>query len=155
MNPNFLNRAVELSRRGMETGQGGPFGAVIVQGDRIVAEAYNTVVATKDPTNHAEMVAIRSAARVLGTFDLAGCDLYVNAQPCPMCVGAVYWAGLAGVYFANTAAEAAVIGFDDARIEAELAKNPDERSIPFEHVPNRRAREVFDDWLCMEERVEY
>ncbi|EEW50598.1 cytidine and deoxycytidylate deaminase zinc-binding region [Corynebacterium efficiens YS-314] len=155
MNPNFLHRAVELSRRGMEAGQGGPFGAVIARGDRIIAEAYNTVLATKDPTNHAEIVAIRSAARVLGTVDLTGCELYVNAQPCPMCAGAVYWARLERVYFANTAAESARIGFDDVRIDTELNRNPQDRGIPFEHVPDRRAREVFDDWLRMEGRVEY
>src|SRR5699024_3441969 len=155
MNPNFLQRAVELSRRGMEAGQGGPFGAVIVRGDRIIAEAYNTVLATKDPTNHAEMVAIRSASRQLNTPDLTGCELYVNAQPCPMCAGAVYWARLGKVYFANTAAESARIGFDDVRIDNELGRSPHDRSIPFEHVPDRRAREVVDDWLCMEGRVKY
>ena len=155
MNPNFLNRAIELSRRGMEAGQGGPFGAVIARGDRIIAEAYNTVLATKDPTNHAEIVAIRSAARVLGTVDLTGCELYVNAQPCPMCAGAVYWARLERVYFANTAAESARIGFDDVRIDTELDRKPGGRSIPFEHVPDRHAREVFDDWLHTGERVGY
>ena len=155
MNPNFLTRAIELSRRGMEAGQGGPFGAVIARGDRIIAEAYNTVVATKDLTNHAEMIAIRSASRQLHTPDLSGCEPYVNAQPCPMCAGAVYWARLERVYFANTAAESARIGFDDVRIDTELDRNPQDRGIPFEHVPDRRAREVFDDWLRTGERVGY
>lgn len=155
MNPNFLHRAVELSRIGMDAGQGGPFGAVIVRSDRIIAEAYNTVVATKDPTNHAEMVAIRIASHQLNTPDLSDCELYTSAEPCPMCVGAIYWAGIAQVHYSNTREDSARIGFADSLIFAEVSTAPDQRDIPFAHHPDEKARSVFRDWLNKDDRVQY
>lgn len=101
-NQDFMARAIELSRQGMLAGEGGPFGAVIVRDGEIVAEGNNKVLATNDPTNHAEMVALRRAAEKLKSFDLSGCEIYVNAEPCPMCLGAIYWAQLKKVRFANT-----------------------------------------------------
>ena len=155
MNPVFLDRAVDLSRRGMRAGEGGPFGAVIVRGEDIVAEGVNRVIATRDPTNHAEIIAIREAARVLDSFDLSGCELYASAEPCPMCLGAIYWARLDAVYFANSRADAAEIGFDDAMIYEELDKDADQRRTPFKHHPDARAQAVFAEWLATEDKTQY
>lgn len=155
MNPVFMDRAIDLSRRGMRAGEGGPFGAVIVRGEEIVAEGVNRVIATRDPTNHAEVIAIREASRALGSFDLSGCELYANAEPCPMCLGAIYWARLDAVYFANSRDDAAEIGFDDSMIYEELDKDVDKRRIPFEHRPHPRARSVFDEWLATEDKTQY
>lgn len=101
MNLEFLNRAIELSEQGMNAGEGGPFGAVVVHNNQIIGEGWNRVIITNDPTSHAEMIGIRAAAARLDTFDLSGCELYANAEPCPMCVGAIYWARLNRVFFAN------------------------------------------------------
>ena len=155
MNPVFMDRAIDLSRRGMRAGEGGPFGAVIVRGEEIVAEGVNRVIATRDPTNHAEVIAIREASRALGSCDLSGCELYANAEPCPMCLGAIYWARLDAVYFANSRADAAEIGFDDAMIYEELDKDADQRRIPFKHHPDARARAVFAEWLATEDKTQY
>lgn len=155
MNPDFMARAIDLSRQGMLAGDGGPFGAVVVRDGRILAEGHNTVVATNDPTNHAEMTAIRRAVRELGRFDLSDCELYANCEPCPMCLGAVYWARLGKVYFANTRDDAAEIGFDDSLIYGELDKPVDQRRIEFARTPDPRAREVFDEWFDKADRVQY
>lgn len=154
-NQDFMARAIELSRQGMLAGEGGPFGAVIVRDGEIVAEGNNKVLATNDPTNHAEMVALRRAAEKLKSFDLSGCEIYVNAEPCPMCLGAIYWAQLKKVRFANTRYDATEIGFDDALIYDELAKPLEERRIDVKHVPDPRAREVFDEWLGMADKGRY
>lgn len=155
MNPAFMDRAIDLSRRGMRAGEGGPFGAVIVRGDEIVAEGANRVLSTNDPTNHAEVIAIREACRALDGFDLSGCELYANAEPCPMCLGAIYWARLDKVYFANSRDDVAEIGFDDSMIYEELGKDVDQRSIPFERHSDARARSVFDEWLATEDKTRY
>lgn len=154
-NQDFMARAIELSRQGMLAGEGGPFGAVIVRDGEIVAEGNNKVLATNDPTNHAEMVALRRAAEKLKSFDLSGCEIYVNAEPCPMCLGAIYWAQLKKVRFANTRYDATEIGFDGALIYDELAKPLEERRIDVKHVPDPRAREVFDEWLGMADKGRY
>lgn len=154
-NQDFMARAIELSRQGMLVGEGGPFGAVIVRDGEIVAEGNNKVLATNDPTNHAEMVALRRAAEKLKSFDLSGCEIYVNAEPCPMCLGAIYWAQLKKVRFANTRYDATEIGFDDALIYDELAKPLEERRIDVKHVPDPRAREVFDEWMGMADKGRY
>lgn len=155
MNPEFLNRAIVLSRQGMEAGEGGPFGAVVVHNNQIIGEGHNSVIATNDPTNHAEMVAIRAATTTLGSFDLNGCELYVNAEPCPMCLGAIYWAGLGGIFFANTRGDVAEIGFDDSRIYKELSTPPGERSIPAHQVTSPEAAAVFAEWMNREDRIQY
>jgi tRNA(Arg) A34 adenosine deaminase TadA len=117
----FMRRAIELSRLGMQRGDGGPFGAVIVRAGEIVGEGWNRVVATNDPTAHGEILAIRDACRRLRTFILEECELYTSSEPCPMCLGAIYWARLRRIYFSNTRADAARIGFDDDFIYREIA----------------------------------
>ncbi len=151
----FLERAIELSRIGMQHQHGGPFGCVIVKNDTIVAEGYNEVLATNDPTAHAEIVAIRKACDALKTFQLEGCDIYTSCEPCPMCLGAIYWARPDRVIYANTRDEAASIAFDDAFIYAEIGKELQSRKIPFIHYPHILAREVFDDWEKMESKKQY
>lgn len=151
----FMDRAIELSRSGMEAGEGGPFGAVVVQDNRIIAEGNNRVLITNDPTAHAEVVAIRRACELLGRFDLSDCEIYTSCEPCPMCLGAIYWARPKAVYFANTKADAARIEFDDSFIYEELAKPMDMRTIPFNHVPNIYALEVFEAWANKQNKVQY
>lgn len=112
----FMARAIEISLENVLSGRGGPFGAVVVQGGAIIAEGVNQVTSTNDPTAHAEVVAIREACKKLGLFDLKDCELYTSCEPCPMCLGAIYWARPARVYFGNTADDAAKIGFDDSLI---------------------------------------
>src|SRR5487761_1508170 len=117
----FMRRAISLSREQMEHGGGGPFGAVIVKGGVIIAEGWNRVTSTNDPTAHAEIVAIRAACAVLGSFSLGDCEIYASCEPCPMCLAAIYWARLERVYYANTRADAARIGFDDDFLYREIA----------------------------------
>lgn len=151
----FLDRAVTLSRQGMEGGAGGPFGAVIVLDGTVVGEGCNRVTSTNDPTAHAEMVAIREACTRLGRFDLNGATLYASCEPCPMCLSAIFWARIARVVFANTRDQAAAIGFDDALIYEQVPLPPADRSIPCEHRPSPGAAAVFRDWLAKPDRVPY
>jgi tRNA(Arg) A34 adenosine deaminase TadA len=151
----FLERAIELSRLGMENGQGGPFGCVIVQGDMIIGEGSNQVTSTNDPTAHAEVVAIRAACEKLGTYQLSDCEIYTSCEPCPMCLGAIYWARPRRVIFANTREEAASIDFDDDFIYQEINTGLEERKIPFIHVEHAQARKVFDDWKNWEGKRKY
>jgi guanine deaminase len=151
----FLERAIELAREGMTTGRGGPFGCVIVSNDHIVGEGYNMVVSTNDPTAHAEVVAIRNACKNLNTFQLIGCDVYTSCEPCPMCLGAIYWARPERVIYANTKDDAAAIDFDDKFIYKEINKDMPKREIPFIHEPHPLALEVFNDWRKMEDRARY
>src|SRR5579863_3842579 len=118
----FMSRAIQLSIENAQSGRGGPFGAVVVKDGAIVGEAANQVTATNDPTAHAEVLAIRAACKRLGAFDLGGCEIYTSCEPCPMCLGAIYWARLARVYFANAEADASKIGFDDSLIYREIAQ---------------------------------
>ncbi len=124
-NPEFLRRAIALATQNVESGAGGPFGAVVVRDGKIVGEGANSVTASNDPTAHAEVNAIRAAAKTLGTFTLAGCELYTSCEPCPMCLAAAYWARLDAVYYGASAADAARAGFDDAFLYAELAQRRD------------------------------
>lgn len=155
MERQFMERAVQLSREGMRAGDGGPFGAVIVRDGHIIAEGTNRVIATDDPTNHAEIIAIKGACAALGSFNLSGCEIYVNSEPCPMCLGAIYWAHLSKVFFANTRRDAAEIDFDDSLIYDELDKPLAERSIPFERFPHQGAREVFREWNEWDDKTPY
>ena len=122
MSNEFMRRAIALALENIRSAQGGPFGALVVKGGRVLAEGANRVTATNDPTAHSEIVAIREACRVLGNFQLTGCDLYTTCEPCPMCLGAIYWARPARVFYACVAADAAAAGFDDALIYEELAR---------------------------------
>jgi len=151
----FLDRAIELSREGMQQGDGGPFGAVIVRDGGIIAEGNNRVLVENDPTAHAEVTAIRRATAKLGRFDLSDCELYTSCEPCPMCLGAIYWARPKAVYYANTKQDAATIEFDDSFIYDEIAKPMNERSIPFHHVDSAAALEVFSEWAAKADKTQY
>lgn len=151
----FLERAIELSREGMQSGKGGPFGCVIVKDGKIIGEGCNQVASTNDPTAHAEVVAIRNACKTLNNFQLDDCDVYASCEPCPMCLGAIYWARPKRVIYANTKQDAAAINFDDHFIYEEIEKADNERSIVFIHYPNKKAIQVFEDWKHMENKVEY
>ena len=151
----FLERAIELSRAGMKDGKGGPFGCVVVQGDTIVGEGSNMVTSSNDPTAHAEVVAIRNACTQLGTYQLDDCEVYTSCEPCPMCLGAIYWARPKKVVYANTRLEAAAIEFDDEFIYEQINAPMDERKIPFIHYPHPMAKEVFDQWKNWEGKKPY
>lgn len=151
----FLDRAIELSRQGIEKGYGGPFGCVIVKDGEIVGEGCNEVLLTNDPTAHAEVVAIRNACKNLSTFQLSGCDVYTSCEPCPMCLGAIYWARPNRVIYANSKQDAAAINFDDAFIYEEIETQPTQRQIPFIHVPDQRALDIFRQWKNNDSRQVY
>ena len=151
----FMRRAIELSRHGMRRRDGGPFGAVVVRGDRVVGEGWNRVIAANDPTAHGEVEAIRDACRRLGTFNLSGCELFTSAEPCPMCLAAIYWARIDRVYYGNAHADAAAIGFDDAVILEQLGKPPTDRLIPETRLLSDEALEVFREFLADPNRVRY
>jgi len=151
----FLRAAIDLSRRRMEAGFGGPFGAVVVRDGKVVAEGFNQVTSANDPTAHAEVSAIRAACAALKTFSLAGCTLYTSCEPCPMCLGAIYWARLDRVVYANTRAEAAAIGFDDDHIYCEFDKPIEARTIPFTHLPSEEGRAAFAAWQAKPDKVPY
>ena len=155
MNETHMKRAVSLSRRGMELGHGGPFGAVIVQDDEIVSEGWNEVLSSKDPTAHAEIVAIRNACRERETYDLSGCEIYSSCEPCPMCLGAIYWSRIGKVYFAVGRHDAAGIEFRDELIYEELAKPFDKRALPMEYVPCDGALRVFAAWTHLTGHTTY
>lgn len=151
----FLERAIELSRQGMEKGEGGPFGCVIVQGEEIVGEGYNMVIVLNDPTAHAEIVAIRAACKKLGNYQLTGCEVYTSCEPCPMCLGAIYWARPEKVIYANTREDAAVIEFEDDFIYHEINAKMTDRKILFVHHPDAMAQKVFNDWKNWEGKKKY
>jgi tRNA(Arg) A34 adenosine deaminase TadA len=155
MNSYFMARAVELSRLGMERGAGGPFGCVIVSDNRIIAEAYNEVVSSNDPTAHAEMLAIRRACHRLETFLLDDCDIYTSCEPCPMCSGALYWSHIAHIYYANTRRDASSIDFDDEFIQHQLNLPKTERYIPLKRIRSTEAEAVFADWQDQADKVSY
>lgn len=144
-NREFMRRAIELALENVRAG-GGPFGAVIARDGRILAEGANRVTASNDPTAHAEVVAIREACRVLGSFQLEGCDLYTTCEPCPMCLGAIYWARPARVFFAANAADAAGAGFDDSFIYGELKLPPAARAIPMAQLLREESLALFSAW---------
>jgi tRNA(Arg) A34 adenosine deaminase TadA len=147
MQQRFLERAIEIGREAMEKGTGGPFGAVIARGETWVAEGSNQVTSALDPTAHAEIVTIREAGRRLGSFSLAGCQIYSSCEPCPMCLGAIYWARLDALYFAASREDAQAIGFDDARIYEELRRSIGERSLPSRQDLREQARAMMEPWL--------
>jgi len=150
----FLQRAIELAVRNVSAG-GGPFGAVIVRQQQVVAEGANRVTLTNDPTAHAEIVAIREACRSLGRFQLDGCAIYCSCEPCPMCLGAIYWARLREVYFAATREDAARAGFDDSLIYNEIPLPPQERKITMAQAPCPEAAAPFHAWLARTDRILY
>src|SRR5271169_6383879 len=151
----FMARAIELSIESVLSGRGGPFGAVIVRGDEIIAEGANQVTSTNDPTAHAEVVAIRQACAKLGIFELKDCELYTSCEPCPMCLGAIYWARLSRIYFANTAEDAAKIGFDDSFLYRELKEPHAERRIPAIQMMRDEALAGFRAWAERLDKIPY
>ncbi len=152
---NWLEKAIVLSKQGMESGEGGPFGCIVVKDGEIVGQGNNRVTSSNDPTAHAEIVAIRDACEKLGTYQLTGCDIYTSCEPCPMCLGAIYWARPNRVVFANTREEAAAIEFDDDFIYNEINTKLEERKIPFIHVPHPEASKVFEVWKTWEGKKRY
>lgn len=150
----FLSRAVELAMEGMKNG-GGPFGAVIVHNGKKIAEAYNKVVIDHDPTAHAEVIAIRVAARKMKTHDLSDCILYTTCEPCPMCLGAIYWSGIKKVFYSCNRNDAAGSGFDDKLIYEEIALDPSARKISFIKLDDAGASEIFKNWDSLENKTPY
>jgi guanine deaminase len=151
----FMARAIQLSIENVQSGRGGPFGAVIVKNGAIVGEAANQVTLTNDPTAHAEVVAIRAACARLGIFELHDCEIYTSCEPCPMCLGAIYWARLARIFFANDAADAARINFDDSLIYQEIARPHQQRSIPMIQMMRGEALAGFRAWQEKSDKIVY
>jgi tRNA(Arg) A34 adenosine deaminase TadA len=154
-NPELLRRAIALATENVVSGRGGPFAAVIVRDGRIVAEAANSVTATCDPTAHGEVNAIRAAGKALGTFTLAGCELYTSCEPCPMCLAASYWARLDAIFYGCSAADAARAGFDDAFLYQEFRKDQPARSLPATQLLGDEAWASFAAWIASPVKVKY
>ncbi|MBK0378140.1 nucleoside deaminase [Mucilaginibacter segetis] len=151
----FMRMAIELSQHNVEQGMGGPFGAVIVKEGMVVARSANKVVPQNDPTAHAEISAIRLACQELGTYNLEGCEIYTSCEPCPMCLGAIYWARIDKIYYANTKADAAAIGFDDHFIYDELELPMNKRKMPFVQLLRNEAQSAFKLWETSENKTDY
>lgn len=151
----FMREAIALSEQNVKSGLGGPFGAVITKDGKLIAKSANTVTTTNDPTAHAEVSAIRLACQALNTFSLEGCVIYTSCEPCPMCLGAIYWARLDKIYYANTKTDAASIGFDDDFIYKELDLKPEERKLKMERTLNDEAIVAFNMWRESGQKIEY
>ncbi len=151
----FMREAIQLSIDSMRAGNGGPFGAVIVKDGKVIAQGSNRVTSANDPTAHAEVVAIREACKVLGTFQLTGCEIYTSCEPCPMCLGAIYWARPDKMYFANTKSDAAAIGFDDQFIYEEIELDIHNRHLPTEQLLNGEALVAFKEWEQKTDKIDY
>ncbi len=151
----FMQEAIQLSLNGVVNNEGGPFGCVIVKGDEIVGRGNNKVTSSNDPTAHAEVTAIRDACKNLGTFQLDDCEVYTSCEPCPMCLGAIYWARPKIVYYANNRQDAADIGFDDSMIYDEMKAEMHERKIPILPLGRNSALKVFEEWTNKPDKTEY
>lgn len=151
----FMRRAIALADENVRAGRGGPFGAVIVRAGAVVAEGTNLVTSTNDPTAHAEVVAIRNACRALADFRLTGCEIYASCEPCPMCLGAVYWARCDRLYFAAGREDAEHAGFDDSHIYRELGVGLAARAIPTARMLTEEARVVLERWRTTPEKIDY
>jgi guanine deaminase len=151
----FMAQAISLAIENVRSGRGGPFAALVVKDGAVVASGTNLVTSAKDPTAHAEIVAIREACRALDTFQLTGCTIYTTCEPCPMCMGAMYWAHPARICFGATQAEAAEAGFDDAYIYEELRRSPAERAIPMVQIARQEALGPFHEWQRKTDKIRY
>jgi tRNA(Arg) A34 adenosine deaminase TadA len=151
----FMAKAIELAKKGINSNAGGPFGAVVVKNGKVIAEGYNKVTSKNDPTAHAEVVAIRKACKKLNSFQLDDCVIYTSCEPCPMCLGAIYWARPKKVYYACTREDAANIDFDDQFIYTEISKKINGRQIPFINILRNEASKVFKNWAEKEDKIEY
>ncbi len=150
-----MQEAIALSQNGINNNEGGPFGCIVVKDNQIVGRGNNKVTGTNDPTAHAEVVAIRDACKNLQTFQLDGCEIYTSCEPCPMCLGAIYWARPSVIYYANTRHDAAEIGFDDSMIYEEMRADLEHRKIPIINLGRDEAKKVFDNWQLKEDKTEY
>jgi Cytosine/adenosine deaminases len=155
MNPKFMRAAIRLSIEMMRCGKGGPFGAVVVKKEKIVGRGCNEVTSTKDPTAHAEIVAIRDACRRLKTFNLEGCELYTSCEPCPMCLSAIYWARIRKMYYGNTRKDAAKIAFDDDFIYREVALPVRKRKLVMKQLLRNEALKAFTEWSQKTDKIPY
>ena len=153
--PKFMEKAIRLAEENIFEGNGGPFGAVIVKDGQIIATAINEVTNAVDPTAHAEVVAIRKACSILKSYQLEGCEIYSSCKPCPMCLGAIYWARPSAVFYGASKEDAAASGFDDEFIYKEIECQPDERKIPFVNKMRDEARDVFRRWDESGMKIEY
>lgn len=151
----YMRRALALAVENVQTNRGGPFGAVIVRNGEIIAEGTNLVTTVNDPTAHAEVLAIREACAKLNTFELADCEIYASCEPCPMCLGAIYWSRLQRIYYANTRAEAAGIGFDDDLIYREIGLDPATRSVPADQLVTDDPMVAFRAWMESPNKIAY
>lgn len=151
----FMKEAIALSKKSLTNRSGGPFGCVIVKDGVIVGKGNNQVTANNDPTAHAEIVAIRDACSNLNTFQLEGCEIYTSCEPCPMCLGAIYWARPSVIYYGNTREDAREIGFDDSMIYDEVNTPLKERKIRMINIEREEARKIFNEWLEMEDKTSY
>jgi guanine deaminase len=151
----FMARAIQLAIENVHSGRGGPFGAVVARNGEVIAEGANQVTSTKDPTAHAEVNAIRAACKKLGVFELPGCEIYTSCEPCPMCLGAIYWARLSQIYFASVAADAAQVGFDDSLIYREIAQPLSQRAIPMIQMMRQEALAAFRAWEEKPNKIVY
>lgn len=151
----LISRAIQLAIENVKSRQGGPFGALVARKGEIIAEGTNLVTSTSDPTAHAEIVAIRKACRKLANFQLSGCEIYASCEPCPMCLGAIYWSRPDRVYMAATRSDAATAGFDDEFIYSELVQPPIGRRIPMMELHHPRSRVPFEEWMRQEQRISY
>ena len=154
MKNEFMKRAIELSVESVNNG-GGPFGCVVVKGDKIIAEGSNKVTSNNDPTAHGEIVAIREACKKLNNFSLNQCELYSTCEPCPMCLSAIYWARIKKIYYGNTREDARKIDFDDSLIYTELQKNIDKRKIPMVQIMRNEALKAFELWDKKKDKIKY
>ncbi|MPQ75768.1 nucleoside deaminase [Hydrogenovibrio sp. JE_KL2] len=150
-----MRKAIQLSAEKMEAGFGGPFGAVVVKDGEVIAEGFNQVTSSNDPTAHAEVDAIRKACQKLETFDLSGCEIYTSCEPCPMCLSAIYWARLDKIYYANSREDAADIGFDDEMLYREITKPVEERAIPTLRLLADEAIKPFEEWKQKSDKTPY
>jgi guanine deaminase len=154
-NPIYLRRAIDLAVQNVLAGTGGPFAALIVRDGEVIAEAANSVTTTNDPTAHGEINAIRKACAALGSFSLAGCEIYSSCEPCPMCLAAIYWARLGAIYYGSNQQDAARAGFDDAYLYEEIRKTNAHRSVPCSQLLQTEAWEVFATWIAVPTKVDY
>ena len=150
-----MQRAIDLAKEGIDSNSGGPFGAVVVKNNEIIAEGFNKVTSTNDPTAHAEIVAIKEACKKLGSFQLEDCIIYTSCEPCPMCLGAIYWARPKKVFYACNREDAAMIDFDDQFIYDEIERPIENRQITFENIMRNNAIKVFKNWQDKSDKIEY
>lgn len=155
MNAEFMWEAIRLSQQNIRDGKGGPFACVIVKDGKVIARGTNLVTSTNDPTAHAEIVAIREACKEIGSYQLTGCEIYTSCEPCPMCLGALYWARPDTIYFANSRDDAAKAGFDDLFIYDELSKKISDRSIPTKQIMREEGLAAFREWEQKQDKIQY